>query len=303
MNLRTLALTIGAFTIAACSKDSKPMADVLAEDSTLALEVMSAHGDSLTQSADTPTAEPAEVASTSPSTAPEPAPSPILAPPAEPEARPQPEARAVRRVRAQSHRAPISNVARRIEKPASKPIIQESTRITPTPMKASAMIPAGTELALNAAQRVCASMSRVGDTFTTVLANDLVGPIGVVIPRGTVAVAQIAAVGKNLELDMHSLAFCGHTYSITSDVTYTEVERVKRKSPASRNRVAAGAGIGAVAGGMLGGNPATTVLGAAAGGVAGAVTSKRSARDDACIPEGGKIAVKLVEPLKLALTK
>jgi outer membrane lipoprotein SlyB len=146
-------------------------------------------------------------------------------------------------------------------------------------------------------------MSRVGDTFTTVLANDLMGPIGVVIPKGTVATAQIAALGKNVNLDMRSLAFAGHTYSIESDVTYTEIERVRRKSPASRNRIAAGAGIGAVAGGVLGGNPATTVLGAAAGGVAGAVTSKRSVRDDACIPEGGRINVRLVDPLKLALTE
>ena len=165
------------------------------------------------------------------------------------------------------------------------------------------MIPAGTELALNAGQRVCASMSRIGDTVTTVLANDLMGPIGVVIPKGTVATAQIAALGKNLDLDVRSLAFAGRTYSLASDVTYTELERVRRKSPAKRNRIAAGAGIGAVAGGVLGGNPATTVLGAAAGGVAGAVTSKRSVLDDTCIPDGGRITVKLVDPLKLALTE
>jgi len=291
MNLRTLALATGICTIAACSKDSKPMADVLAEDSTLALEVMSAHGDSLIQESDTAITNPVEVAATPPDIAPqaarepEPKPAPKLI-------KSRPESRPIRRAHTQSRRTTVSNVVRHIEKqPAS------------TPMRASASIPAGTELSLNAGQRICTSMSRVGDTFTTTLADDLVGPIGVVIPKGTVATASIASLGKNLDLHVRSLTFAGHTYSIASDVTYTEVERVSRKSPASRNRIAAGAGIGAVAGGVLGGNPATTVLGAAAGGVAGAVTSKRSVRDDACIPEGGRITVKLVDPLKLALTE
>ena len=291
MNLRTLALATGICTIAACSKDSKPMADVLAEDSTLALEVMSAHGDSLIQESDTAITHPVEVAATPPDIAPQAAPEP------EPKAAPKliksrPEIRPIRRAHMQSRRTTVSNVVRHIEK---QPVS--------TPMRASASIPAGTELSLNAGQRICTSMSRVGDRFTTTLADDLVGPIGVVIPKGTVATASIASLGKNLDLEVRSLAFAGHTYSLASDVTYTEVERVRRKSTASRNRIAAGAGIGAVAGGVLGGNPATTVLGAAAGGVAGAVTSKRSVRDDTCIPEGGRITVKLVDPLKLALTE
>jgi len=299
MNLRTLALAIGTCTIAACSKDSKPMADVLAEDSTLALEVMSAHGDSLIQESDTATT----VATTPPDIAPPAAsePQPKSAPKL---AESRTETPPIRRTRTQSRRVTVSNVVRRTPRnPVSRAAVEESRKSNRTPMRASASIPAGTELSLNAGQRICTSMSRVGDTFTATLADDLVGPIGVVIPKGTVATASIASLGKNLDLDVRSLAFAGHTYSIASDVTYTEVERVKRKSTASRNRIAAGAGIGAVAGGVLGGNPATTVLGAAAGGVAGAVTSKRSVRDDACIPEGGRITVKLVDPLKLALTE
>jgi uncharacterized protein YcfJ len=164
------------------------------------------------------------------------------------------------------------------------------------------MLPAGTELSLVADQRVCSSMSRVGDTFSTRIANDIVGPIGVVIPKGTVALAQIASTKNNLDVDMKSISFAGHTYAVASDVTYTELEKVRRKSSVSKGKIAAGAGIGAVAGGVIGGNPATSVLGAAAGGLAGAAISRPRVHQDQCVPDGGRIDIKLNEPLTLALS-
>jgi uncharacterized protein YcfJ len=146
-------------------------------------------------------------------------------------------------------------------------------------------------------------MSRVGDTFATRLAADVVGPIGVVIPKGSLALAQISSIRKNLNVDMTSIAIAGRSYTFASDVTHTDVERVRRKSSVSKSKTAAGAGIGAVAGGVIGGNPATTVLGAAAGGLAGAVMTRRPASEDQCVPAGGRIDVKLTEPLKVALTE
>jgi outer membrane lipoprotein SlyB len=146
-------------------------------------------------------------------------------------------------------------------------------------------------------------MSRVGDTFAVNFANDVIGPVGVVIPKGTAATAQVSSVSNKLNVDMQSIVFGGRTYALASDVTYTEVEKVRRKSSANKGRIAAGAGIGAVAGGVIGGNPATTVLGAAAGGLAGAVAGKRPVREDRCVPDGGRIDVRHTEPLKLALTE
>ena len=146
-------------------------------------------------------------------------------------------------------------------------------------------------------------MSRVGDTFATRIANDVVGPIGVVIPKGTIALAQISSNSKNLDVDMKSISFSGHTYLLTSDVTYTELEKVRRKSSVSKSKVAGGAAIGAVAGGVLGGNPATTVLGAAAGGLAGAAIGRPRVSQDQCVPDGGRIQIKLTEPLKVALSE
>lgn len=295
--LRTCTFALGAFTIAACSSDSRPVEDVLAEDSTLTLDVMSANRDSLTIPTDT-AAPPVEVAV---------APAPIESTSEALESEPVRPATVQQRqstprhtIRRQRTSAPKSS-RRIVSMTAGKPALRRV--VETTPMKSSALLPAGTELSLVTDQRVCASMSRVGDTFAARFADDVVGPIGIVIPKGTPATAQVSSVRKNLDLEVQSIAFAGHTYSIASDVTYTEMEKVRRKSPANKSRIAAGAGIGAVAGGVIGGNPATTVLGAAAGGLAGAVTTKRAVREDACIPDGGHITVKLIEPLKLALAE
>lgn len=302
---RTIALTIGTLFIAACSSDKQVAEDVLAEDSTLALEVMSARPDSVLVD----TAELAPSNTTPPNTAPstsvavnvEPAP---IAQPSSPV-----RTRSVRRA------APPKSTARLVIAPQKKrisrvrasrastsSIVEEPRRAELTPLKSSALLPAGTELSLTADQRICASMSRVGDTFATRTATDVVGPIGVVIPKGTPALAQISSVNRNLDVDLMSIDVQGRSYTFASDVTHTDVERVRRKSSVSKSKVAAGAGIGAVAGGVIGGNPATTVLGAAAGGLAGAVATRRPAMRDECVPEGGRIDVKLTEPLRVSLS-
>lgn len=331
--LRTFALTIGALYIAACSNDKPLTKDVLAEDSTLALDVMSAGADSITiQPADTtsPSAADTPVATPSTSVATGPVASPSIALNTAP-AQAEPDTR----VRSTTRRSPIlrSAVARRsaptrksarissrrversvpaksetqvasvgVSKPAAT-ISEPARTIETTPLKSSAMLPAGTELSLAADQRICASMSRVGDTFAVRTANDVVGPIGVVIPKGTVALAQIASTNKNFDVDMKSISFAGHTYVVTSDVTYTELEKVRRKTSVSKTKVAGGAAIGAVAGAVLGGNPGTTAIGAAAGGIAGAALGRPRAYQDRCVPNGGRIDIKLTEPLKLALSE
>ena len=170
-------------------------------------------------------------------------------------------------------------------------------------MTGSATLPAGTQLSLTSDQRVCASMSNPGDRFTAHFAEDVVGPIGVVIPKGTAATAQIFSLEKGVDLTMQSITVAGNTYSVDSDVTYTQTEKVTKKRRPNTGRVAAGAGIGAVTGGVIGGSVSGAVLGAAGGAIAGAMTSRKSAQVDHCVPQGGQITVRLTEPLKLALSE
>jgi len=312
--LRTLAFTAGVISIAACSNDKLATRDVLAEDSTLALDVMSARGDSITiqppdtttpSAADTPIAIASAPATTS-------APSTSIALSAVP-AQPEPKLHvqsSTKRTAPRSSSTRTTRIARtQSPKATSRVAAVAATKPTATginettPLKGSAMLPAGTELSLAADQRICASMARVGDTFATRIASDVIGPIGVVIPKGTIALAQIGSTKNDLDVDMKSISFAGHTYVVTSDVTYTELEKVRRKTSVSKSKVAGGAAIGGVTGAVLGGNPATTVLGAAAGGLAGAAIGRPKAYEDRCVPDGGRIDIKLTEPLRLALSK
>lgn len=311
--LRTLAAAFGlTATVTACSDDSKPVTDVLAEDSTLVREVMSANRDSFSRSFDTDNSTPDSVAATTPSIA-----SPVATTPptriapgqkspsntrrvVTGSASSSPRRRSVRtsqsRVASSSNTAPARSATTPSTRPETR-IASESTR-----MKSSASIPAGTELILAADQRVCASMSRVGDKFQARIAEDLVGPIGVVIPKGTVATAQISSVRNDFDLDIASLTFGGHTYPIASDVTDADVEKVRTKSTKRTVPIAAGAGLGAAAGGMIGRDIKSAVIGAAGGAIAGALAARPSYRTDRCLPEGGRITTKLSEPLKIALT-
>ena len=122
-------------------------------------------------------------------------------------------------------------------------------------MRGSALLPAGLELSLASDQRICASMARIGDRFSTHLDEDVVGPIGVVIPRGTPVVARVVSTKGDIDLVIESLKLTSRNYSPESLVTYTAMENVGY----SKNR------------------------------------------KDLCIPEGGDITARLVEPLRISL--
>lgn len=299
--LRNLTLTLGALALAACSKDSRSAEDVLAEDSTLALEVMAANQDTLPIQVDTGVPTP-EFAQAEPVESPAPkieaAPAPAVIAQEAPIA-PAPRRRAVTQ-QARRPRANVRPVSTRGSTRNSAPAVTRP-RLESAKMKASALLPAGTELSLVSGQRICASMSHPGDRFTARISEDVVGPIGVVIPKGTSATAQIFSLERTVDLTMQSITLAKNTYAFDSDVTYTEVEKVTRKSKPRTGRVAAGAGIGAVTGGVVGGSPGA-VIGAAGGALAGAVTSHRSTRVDHCVPEGGRITVRLTEPLSVLVT-
>ena len=146
-------LTLAAsFALAACSNDSRSADDVLAEDSTLALEVMTANVDSTQIQADTaaplvelapenvPPAEPAEVS------APVAAPAPVIA-------QESPEPKVVRRSAPRRVRKPPSRARPATVRVASRSSTTSAARPIPsTPMKSSATIPSGTELSLTSGQ-------------------------------------------------------------------------------------------------------------------------------------------------------
>lgn len=174
------------------------------------------------------------------------------------------------------------------------------------------VVSSGSEIALAAGQQICTNTNSVGDKFTAQIADPVMGANGTVIPVGAAAVVSITSLkrsekaGEEIEIGLRveSISFGGKTYAVSSEVTYAQVDRVRSQSSGETARkVATGAAIGAVIGQILGRKTKSTVIGAGAGAAAGAVIANRSADYDGCVPSGGRITIRLTEPLTIQATE
>jgi hypothetical protein len=170
------------------------------------------------------------------------------------------------------------------------------------------VVSSGSEIALSAGQRICTNTNSVGDRFTAEIADPVMGANGTVIPVGATAVVSITSLhrsekaGDDIEIGLRveSIAYGGKTYPVSSETTYAQVDKVRSQSSGETARkVATGAAIGAVLGQILGHKTKSTVIGAGAGAAAGAVIANRNADYDGCVPSGGRITIRLTEPLTI----
>ena len=163
-------------------------------------------------------------------------------------------------------------------------------------------IASGSEISLFSGQRVCTNTYQVGDRFTASVAESVQGSNGVAIPAGATAVIELTGLKRSenandnitMEFTVKSIAFNGKTYEVNSTVTTAQVEKV-RNGDASNDakKVATGAVIGAIAGQIFGHKTKSTVIGAAGGAAAGAIVAGATGKYDGCVPNGGRIAIKL----------
>jgi hypothetical protein len=168
------------------------------------------------------------------------------------------------------------------------------------------MIASGSEISLYSGQRVCTNQYAIGDKFTASVAESVQGSNGVSIPAGATAVIEITALKRSenandnivMEFAVRSIAFNGKSYPITSTVTSAQVEKVRNGDASSDGKkVATGAIIGAIAGQIFGHKTKSTVIGAATGAAAGAVVASATGKYDGCVPNGGRISLKLNQPM------
>src|SRR5690349_12967564 len=282
-------------TIGACKQGDKPE-DALAQDTSLAHDLQLANADSAAQPQlkDVPaTVVPAETPATqtqTPRVAKRQTPAEILTPSkrrvaTKPETQPQPD------------NTPVTT--------ANGNTVTENAG-TGSREGAVGTIATGSEIALFSGQRVCTNTYQVGDRFTASVAESVQGSNGVAIPAGATAVIEVTALKRsenandNIEMEfaVRSIAFNGKTYPITSTVTTAQVEKV-RNGDASNDakKVATGAVIGAIAGQIFGHHTKSTVIGAAGGAAAGAIVAGATGKYDGCVPNGGRIAIKLTQPM------
>ena len=286
--VRTSVIAVLALSFAACS--DKKNDDVLAQDTTLTKDLALANRDTALQ----PQLRDVPVDST-------PAPAP---------------AAPVTRVRPRVTTPPrtiVRTPSRPVRTPPTEPAIGTSattssgntvTAEAKGSEKALGTVSVGSEMSFYAGQRVCTNTNQVGDRFTAQTAEPVQGSNGSVIPAGSSAVVVITSLKRsqrandNIEIGLRveSIMFNGKTYPVTSEVSYAQIERVRGESNAGSDAVK-GAAIGAVLGQILGHRTKSTIIGAAGGAAAGAAIGAANAKMDGCVPSGGRITVKLTQPL------
>lgn len=292
-----ILILLAAMTMAvACSDRDK--SDVLAEDTSLARDLALANQDTASKPElrDVPVAELPEPVVSEPEPAPAPARRRVTAPAARrttprttaPSAAPPP--------------APAQPVVRTTESGNTERVTERGSE---APL---GVVSSGSEISLAAGQRICTNTNSVGDRFTAQIADPVMGANGTVIPVGATAVVSITSLHRSekagdeiaIGLRVESIAYGGKTYPLSSEVTYAQVDRVRAESGGETARkVATGAAIGAVLGQILGRKTKSTVIGAATGAAAGAVVANRNADYDGCVPSGGRITIRLTEPLTI----
>jgi YmgG-like glycine-zipper protein len=289
--LLTVTLALGG-----CKQGDRPE-DALAQDTSLARDLQLANADSMSQPQlkDVPaTIEPAQApVATAPRAAQKRTPSEILTPSRNP-----------RRVATTPRSTP--QPVDQTPVPVTTSNGNTVTEGTTGSERGVGTIASGAEIALYSGQRVCTNTYNVGDRFTASVAESVQGSNGVAIPAGATAVIELTSLKRsenandNIEMEfvVRSIAFNGKSYPVNSTVTSAQVEKV-RNGDASNDgkKVATGAIIGAIAGQIFGHKTKSTVIGAATGAAAGAVVAGATGKYDGCVPNGGRISLKLTQAM------
>jgi hypothetical protein len=289
--IATPVLFAVTLALGACKQGDSPE-DVLAQDTSLVHDLQLANADTMAQPqlTDVPaTVEPAQTpAAPAPRVAQRRTPSEILTPSRNP-----------RRVATTPRSAPTP------VEPAPAPVTENGNTVTESNAASErelGSIASGSEISLYSGQRVCTDKYAVGDRFTASVAESVQGSNGVSIPAGATAVIELTSLKRSenandnitMEFVVRSIAFNGTTYPVNADVTAAQVEKVRNGDASNDARkVATGAVIGAIAGQILGRKTKSTVIGAATGAAAGAVVAGATGKYDGCVPNGGRISLRL----------
>jgi YMGG-like Gly-zipper len=284
-----------ALALGACSDRGKTD-DVLAQDTSLTRDLALANRDTAAQPQlkDVPVQTEPTPVETAPQRPPQPAPRRVAAR----QATPRP---AVVKRTAATRPQPTEPT------PGTSVVSSSGNTVTaeaPGSERALGTVSVGSEMSFYSGQKVCTNTNAVGDRFTAQIADPVQGSNGAVIPAGATAVVEITTLHRsqrssdNIEIGLRvaSITFNGKTYPVTSEVSYAQVEKVRGESNTTGDAIK-GAAIGAVLGQILGHRTKSTVIGAAGGAVAGAAIGAANAKVDGCIPSGGRITLKLTQPL------
>jgi len=177
--------------------------------------------------------------------------------------------------RAQQQGAPIERVSPpQQQAPPPSPPVQQAPPPPPQPVFKNVTIAAGDSLPVRVTQTLDSATTQQGQTFSGVVASDIVVDGVVAVPAGATVSGQVDEVHEAahfkgaalLTVSLNSLTRHGERISLTTD-PYTVEGKGRGKNTLEKSGV--GAVGGAILGGIFGGGKGAAI-GAAAGGGAGA---------------------------------
>jgi len=171
----------------------------------------------------------------------------------------------------------------------------------PAPAFHTITIPADTTLSIRITQTLDSATTQQGDTFTGVLASDIILDNFTVLRQGTTVSGRVSAVQEAahykgnslLTIELTSINHRGEKLPITTD-PYSVEGKGRGKNTAEK--VGGGAAVGAVLGGILGGGKGAAI-GAAAGGGVGAGANTVTRGEQVKIASETLIRFQLTNPL------
>ena len=165
----------------------------------------------------------------------------------------------------------------------------------------SRVLPPGATVQVALDQSLSASKNNAGDTFTAHITDAVMSQDGsTVVPAGSTVEGRITAVQPSsdptkaglIRLNFDRMNVNGEAYPFRASVVQTEVPGGSNNGDLMKK-----AGIGAVAGGVLGavlgGDVKDIVLGGAIGAAAGSLISMGTSNADARLPEGTRMTLRV----------
>jgi hypothetical protein len=189
--------------------------------------------------------------------------------------------------------------------PASRPPAQRPAPRAPAPVSRTAAI--GSFLDLAVQDTLSSRTTKVGDTFTASVVDDVKDAQGrVVIPAGSTVHGSVTAVKPapnpstpgTLTLALNSVSVNGTSYPLEARIDSLETVRQGRAvSGGDAAKVGAGAAAGAILGRIIGKNTKGAVIGGVVGGIVGAGVATQTKDADIVLPKGAHINASLSAPL------
>jgi hypothetical protein len=176
----------------------------------------------------------------------------------------------------------------------------------PVPVSRSMTLPADTTIAMRITQTLDSATTQQGETFSGVLASDIVSDGITVLPQGTPVSGRVVAVQEAahfkgnslLTIELTSIDRHGEHLPITTD-SYSKEGNGRGKNTAEK--IGGGAAVGAILGGIFGGGKGAAI-GAAAGGGAGTAVQGATRGKQVQIPSETLVRFRLASPVTVRVS-